>query len=192
MTLSKLIKSIKKDNKNMPSSKVILGLLKGSQYECKTVSDNIPDDMVTAFKKYINNEVKLSVKRKKEQAKEAKVFFYISIGGTPELRNTFKIELSDHLMKKTISPKGCDKYCTENQIGKPVNWIKLPVIVLNDYKEFDCIKMSLNENNEFTRIDTNVFTYDESGCDFISRMKSLRENISYMVNNNWFTRNYNR
>lgn len=61
MKLSKIIKSVKKENKNVPSSKIILNWLKGSQYECKTVSDEIPEDMVNAFKKYIDNEVKLLI-----------------------------------------------------------------------------------------------------------------------------------
>jgi len=190
LKLATIIKSVKKTNKNVPNSKVVLGWLNSFGY--KTVADDVPEELESKIKSIITEEVRKVVRQKKEQAKEQKIFFYISIGGTPELKNTFKIELSDHLMKKTISPKGCDKYCTVNQIGKPVNWIKLPVIVLNNYLEFDKIKLDINKIPNISRIDTNVFKFDNlSDIGFLQETKALREKISLMVNNNWFGFNYN-
>ena len=115
--LSNIIKEIKLTRKYVPTSKIIISWLKGTEFDVK--EGNLTTDVVYDYKTsrkvktFIENAIRNKLEQKKIKNKSERIYFYISIGGTQELVNQFKIEVKDHLTTKVLSPKGCDKYCTE-------------------------------------------------------------------------------
>ena len=192
--LSNIIKEIRLTRKYVPNSKIILSWLKGTEFDIKdentvlTVNSTYDYNTSRKVKAFIENAIKVKLEEKKAKNKLDRIYFYISIGGTPELTNQFKIEVKDHLTTRTLSPKGCDKYCTENQIGKPQNWVKLPVILLPDGNYFDIIRKYLNECSKITKVSNDIYLINSSS--FINTIKEIRTEIFNKMENNWFCKKY--
>lgn len=190
--LSNIIKEIKLTRKYVPTSKIIISWLNGTEFDVK--EGNLTTDVVYDYKTsrkvktFIENAIRNQLEQKKIKNKSERIYFYISIGGTQELVNQFKIEVKDHLTTKVLSPKGCDKYCTENQIGKPQNWIKLPVIMLPNGNYFDVIKKYLNENPNITKISNDI--YSISDFHFVNAIKNIRRDIFNKIEDDWFKEKY--
>lgn len=189
--LSDIIRELKLTRKSVPSTKVIIGWLKGTEFDMdNNVSSNSVYDykQSRACKHFIESVIKVKLNEQRIRNKSSKVFLYISVGGTKELQNQFKLEITDHMISKILSPKGCDKYCTENQIGKPTNWIKMPVVVLNSIDDFEEIRKSLNVDPFITKISNNTYVYKNTS--FMEYIKTFRNNIQTNLNNAWFKSNY--
>ena len=189
--LSDIVKEMKLIKRNVPSTTTILSWLRGTEFD---VSDgNLSKDTVytykdyTNLKKFINKTIINKANEKKMKNKLERIYLYISVGGTPELKNQFKIEAKDHLSTKVLSPKGCDKYCTENQIGKPQNWVKLPPILMPNGDYYETVKMYLNNSytSTITKISNDIYQV-KSDYAFINVMRDIYENIFKTIETKWF------
>lgn len=193
--LSDIIKEIRLTRKNVPQTKTILTWLKGTEFDINNdISLKSCYDYKTykSCKKFIEEAIKTKISQSKSKNKLERIYFYISVGGTPELNDKFKIEISDHLITRITSPKGCDRYCTENQIGKPQNWIKLPAILMPDGSYIDSIKKLLSEKygQSITKVSNDIYQVVDSSGMFMNVIKNIRESIFSSLDNKWFSFNY--
>jgi len=194
--LTDIIKEIRLTRKHVPVTKVILGFLKGTEFDngSLSVSTEYNLENYKKCKKYIDTAIKNHIQLLKEQNKLDKNYLYISIGGTKELDSQFRIEAKDHFTSRVLSPKGCDKYCTENQIGKPQNWVKLPIIMMPRGDYFDLVKKYLNDKKgELTKISNNVYHVESSALydrSFIEYMAHLQNEIFQLIEYKWVETNY--
>jgi len=186
--LSEIIKAIKSVVK-APNSKVLINTLKGTDFDNGNLSVSSEFDYKTSnqIKSFLKEVIKQKNKVKKEKQKGEKVYFYVYIGGTPELKNRFKINISDHPITKVIVPAGCDKYCTENQYGKPTNWVRTIPIVLNNGHEYDKIKQRLNNANNVIKVSNDIYEYKGPDSFFINFVKEFKESVFKGVNDYWFS-----
>lgn len=193
-TLSDIIKELRLTRKNVPTTKVIISWLKGTEFDVSEGTLNVNTSYeykrYKSCKKFIEQTIKNKLLESKAKNKFDKIYFYISLGGTIELHNQIKIECKDHLVTKVLSPKGCDKYCTENQIGKPQNWVKLPAIVMPNGDYIDEIKKFLNAQPKLTKISNDVYKVNDFDC--VNYIKEVRQTIFNTIENKWFAFNYNK
>ena len=181
--LEDLVKQMRKSSTKIPAINVIRSWLSNTEFDVPYFTETSYKDC----KKYIENIIKTKESEKRNKKNEAKLYFYMYIGGTPELKNKLKIDVDDHLKVKQVSPKGCDKYCTENQIGKPQNWVKLPPMLMHDSRYFEKIKEFINSQTNLVKTENNIYDYSNVNVSFIDYIRNLRKAIfNDLLESQWF------
>lgn len=194
--LSDIIKEIRLIRKSVPTTKVIIQWLRGTEFD--TIDENGNDvglKKVYDYKTYkrlkifIDTAIKNKLAEKRSQNKQARVYLYLYAGGTPELKDKIRIDVKDHLTTKQCTPRGCDKYCTDNQIGKPANWVKLMPILLPDGNYFERIKQILNDFDSLTKVSSDTYQVDNAD-NIINIVHALQITILTQICNDWYESNF--
>lgn len=190
--LSDVIKEIRLTRKNVPTNRTIFSWLKGTEFDGNPNEITFDLKKAKACKKFIEDAIKNLSNEKKRKNKFDRLYLYVYLGGTKELNNLIRIDAKDHFTNKQISPKGCEKYCTENQTGKPQNWVKLPVITMPNGEYIDTVYETLTKLDEIeSRVSTDTFKI-KPDIDLVDFSKNtLLPNIYNAILNKWYGFNYN-